>query len=89
MKEKDCGLEIKEVERKFDMCLDVSRSISISFSSFNFHFSVFYSFLYKDRIVSEYFRFSFISYHGIKADELRIIFEKCTLRSIYFSPHCV
>ena len=30
MKEKDCGLEIKEVERKFDMCLDVSRSISIS-----------------------------------------------------------
>ena len=30
MKEKDCGLEIKEVERKFDMCLDVSRSISLS-----------------------------------------------------------
>ena len=31
MKEKDCELEIKEVERKFDMCLDVSRSISITY----------------------------------------------------------
>ncbi|XP_020623177.1 uncharacterized protein LOC110060723 [Orbicella faveolata] len=26
MKEKDCGLEIKEVERKFDMCLDSALS---------------------------------------------------------------
>ena len=37
MKEKDCGSEIEKVERPFDMCLDVSRSISMFFSGLKFN----------------------------------------------------
>lgn len=76
MKEKDCGSEIKEVERKFDMCLDVSRSIlSLSIFFFLLQFSIFYTFVFKDRIASEYSRLSFISNHGIKADKLKNVFK--------------
>lgn len=50
MKEKDSGLEIEEVERQFDMCLDVSRSISMFFSCLKFNL------VFKDRIASEYSR---------------------------------
>ena len=89
MKEKDCGLEIKEVEKTFDMCLDVSLSRSISIFFLVFSLASFGTPLstrngWRQSILDSLL---FISWD--QSGRIEENFLKCTLRSIYFRrPHC-